>query len=89
MKRSAILLGSRRVRREKKEKTSIEFDDEDDWEYEYNLLTPDKVIIADETNAYQLFGDAVFSCPQEDLLEGTCFIGPIVIALLHITRFLL
>lgn len=73
MKRSAILLGSRRVKREKKYKTSADYDEEDDWEYEYNLLAPDKVIIADETNGYQLFGDAVFSCPQEDLLEGMGF----------------
>ncbi|KIP09762.1 hypothetical protein PHLGIDRAFT_102310 [Phlebiopsis gigantea 11061_1 CR5-6] len=73
MKRSAILLGSRRIRHEKKDKTYTEFDEEDDWEYEYSLLTPDKVIIADDTNSFQLFGEAVFSCPQEDLLEDFYF----------------
>ena len=70
LKRSPVLLGSHRLRREKKDKTSTDLDDEDDWEYEYDLLTSDRVIIADDTNGYQLFGDAVFSCPQEDLLEG-------------------
>ncbi|GJE97590.1 hypothetical protein PsYK624_138110 [Phanerochaete sordida] len=66
MKRSSILLGMRRIRREKKH---AEADEEDDWDYEYDLLPATKVVVADDTNAYQLFGDTVFSCPQEDLLE--------------------
>ena len=72
MKRSPVLLGIRRVKREKKkkEKGFEDLDEEDDWDYEYDLLAAAKVIIADDTNAYQLFGDAVFSCPQEDFLEG-------------------
>ncbi|KAI0822620.1 hypothetical protein BC628DRAFT_1388241 [Trametes gibbosa] len=76
MKRGAVLLGSRRVRKEKGssgKRTSVEMSaemEEEDWEYQYDLLTPDKVVIADDTNAYQLFGDAVFSAPQEDLLEA-------------------
>ncbi|EKM56817.1 uncharacterized protein PHACADRAFT_141759 [Phanerochaete carnosa HHB-10118-sp] len=68
MKRSPILLGIRRVKREKKREFD-EADEEEDWDYEYDLLPAAKVVIADDTNAYQLFGDAVFSCPQEDLLE--------------------
>ena len=76
MKRSAILLGSRRVRKNKPAFSKKQSDDstgeleEEDWDYQFDLLTPDKVVIADETNAYQLFGDTIFSAPQEDLLEG-------------------
>lgn len=72
IKRAPIFLGSRRVKRTKTKasKESAEFEDEDDWEYQWDLLTPEKVVIADDTNAEHLFGDAIFSCPQEDLLEG-------------------
>ncbi|KAI1790758.1 hypothetical protein LXA43DRAFT_921512 [Ganoderma leucocontextum] len=74
MKRTAILLGSRRVRRAQPAATKKLNEpagelDEEDWDYQFDLLTPDKVVIADETNAYQLFGDTIFSAPQEDLLE--------------------
>ncbi|TBU28918.1 hypothetical protein BD311DRAFT_721461 [Dichomitus squalens] len=75
MKRSAVLLGSRRVRKNKPVASKKQLDDspgeleEEDWDYQFDLLTPDKVVIADETNAYQLFGDTIFSAPQEDLLE--------------------
>ncbi|RDX42682.1 hypothetical protein OH76DRAFT_1410943 [Lentinus brumalis] len=75
LKRSAVLLGSRRVRKNKPAPSKKQPDDfagdleEEDWEYQYDLLTPDKVVIADETHAYQLFGDVIFTAPQEDLLE--------------------
>ena len=78
MKRSAVLLGSRRVRKNKGAVTIKKQPDdlggeleEEDWEYQYDLLPPDQVVIADETNAYQLFGDVIFTAPQEDLLEGS------------------
>jgi hypothetical protein len=45
--------------------------DEDDWDFQDDLLQPNKVAIADDTNAYQLFGDRIFCAPQEDILEGT------------------
>ncbi|KAI0781217.1 hypothetical protein BD413DRAFT_667167 [Trametes elegans] len=76
MKHAAILHGSRRVRKEKAGGSKKANDDlvgeleEEDWEYQYDLLTPDKVVVADDTNAYQLFGDVVFCAPQEDLLEA-------------------
>ncbi|KAI0637255.1 hypothetical protein C8Q77DRAFT_1216014 [Trametes polyzona] len=76
LKRAAVLLGSRRVRKGKPasdKKTGADAPvelEEEDWEYQWDLLTPDKVVIADDTNAYQLFGDVVFSAPQEDLLEA-------------------
>ena len=69
MKRSNVLLGSRRVKRSGG-KASNEVD-EDDWDLQDDLLQPDKVAIADDTNAYQLFGDRIFCAPQEDILEGT------------------
>lgn len=68
MKRSNVLLGSRRVKRSGV-KSSNE-GDEDDWDLQDDLLQPNKVAIADDTNAYQLFGDRVFCAPQEDILEG-------------------
>ncbi|KAI0646791.1 hypothetical protein C8Q79DRAFT_956470 [Trametes meyenii] len=76
LKRAAVLLGSRRVRKEKAGSSKKAGDDlageleEEDWEYQYDLLAPDKVVVADDTNAYQLFGDVIFTAPQEDLLEA-------------------
>ncbi|KAH9039973.1 hypothetical protein EDB84DRAFT_1476646 [Lactarius hengduanensis] len=67
MKRSNVLLGSRRVKR-----SGAKFSnegDEDDWDLLDDLLQPNKVAVADDTNAYQLFGDRVFCAPQEDILE--------------------
>jgi hypothetical protein len=69
MKRSNVLLGSRRVKKDGG-KASNE-GDEDDWDLKDDLLQPNKVAIADDTNAYQLFGDRIFCAPQEDILEGT------------------
>ena len=70
--RSPVLLGTRRVRREKRQaKTaSVEYEEDEEWDYVYDLLTAEKIVIADDTNAYQLFGDVIFTCPQEDMLEG-------------------
>ena len=72
MKRAPILLGARRVKKEKRQLNAgpTEWEEEDDWDYVYDLLPPEKIVIADDTNTYQLFGDAIFTCPQEDLLEG-------------------
>jgi hypothetical protein len=67
MKRSNMLLGSRRVKRSGVRSNE---GDEDDWDLQDDLLLPNKVAIADDTNAYQLFGDRVFCAPQEDILEG-------------------
>ncbi|KAJ3549086.1 hypothetical protein NM688_g5219 [Phlebia brevispora] len=72
MKRAPILLGVRRVRREKRQTKAATADPEEDedWDYVYDLLTAEKVVIADDTNTFQLFGDVIFTCPQEDLLEA-------------------
>ena len=69
MKRSNVLLGSRRMKKDGGKAASE--GDEDDWDLEDDLLQPSKVAIADDTNTYQLFGDRVFCAPQEDILEGT------------------
>lgn len=71
MKRSAFLLASRRVKRNQgKAVPTNEIDDEENWELEYDLLKPDSVVIVDDTNAFQHFGEQVFAAPQEDILEG-------------------
>jgi Protein of unknown function (DUF3684) len=83
MKRSNVLLGSRRLKKTG-DQTAGE-GDEDDWDIQDDLLPPNKVAIADDTNAYQIFGDRIFCAPQEDILEGTysiCFGLPCVAHLL-------
>jgi hypothetical protein len=70
MKRTPFLLGSRRV---KKGESFIELDEEN-WELEFDLLKPDQILIADDTNEYHLFGDEIFCSPQEDLLEGDALV---------------
>lgn len=69
MKRTPVLLGMKRKRRSIKA-SSNDLEEDEGWDYEYDLLRPEKVTIADDTNGYQLFGDKIFTCPQEDLLEG-------------------
>ena len=64
-----MLLGSRRVKISGTRNSNE--GDEDDWDLQDDLLQPNKVTIADDTNAYQLFGDRVFCAPQEDILEGS------------------
>jgi hypothetical protein len=71
MKRSNVLLGSRRVKRSGG-KASNE-GDEDDWDFQDDLLQPNKIAIADDNNAYQYFGDRIFCAPPEDLLEGIIY----------------
>lgn len=71
LKKAAILIGSRRVRKQRSEKvTDLADGDEEDWDLEYDLLTPNQVAIADDTIALQQFGEVVFCAPQEDILEG-------------------
>ncbi|KAH9014859.1 hypothetical protein EDB84DRAFT_1590279 [Lactarius hengduanensis] len=66
MKHSKVLFGSRRKRSGAR---SFNEDDEDYWVLQDDLLQPNEVAVADDTNAYQLFGDRVFCAPQEDNLE--------------------
>lgn len=71
MKRSNVLLGSRRLK--KTGDQTVGERDEDDWDIQDDLLPPNKVAIADDANAYQIFGDRIFCAPQEDILEGIPF----------------
>ena len=71
LKRAAILIGSRRVRRQGSDKVVDPTNgDEEDWDLEYDLLAPSRVAIADDTIALQQFGEDIFCAPQEDILEG-------------------
>ena len=67
-----MLLGIRRARKVKKEDTKVSEDvlDEDEWDLQYDLMRPEQILIADDTNAFQSFGDSIFTAPQEDILEG-------------------
>lgn len=74
MRKAPILLASQRKRLVTPTKgptppTSLDFE-EDDWDLQYDLRKADQIVIADDTNGYQLFGDEVFTAPQEDLLES-------------------
>ncbi|KAH8981254.1 hypothetical protein EDB83DRAFT_1390074 [Lactarius deliciosus] len=66
MKQSNVLLGLRRVKRSGGRSSN---EDDDPWVLQDDLLQPNKVAIADDTDAYQLFGDRIFCAPQEDVLE--------------------
>ena len=72
MKRSPMFLGVRRVKnnRDSKKEASAEELDEEEWDSQYDLLRPEQVVVADDANIYQIFGDSIFTAPQEDLLEG-------------------
>jgi hypothetical protein len=69
MMRSKILLGSRRVNRGGG--NALIGADEDGWFLQDELLQPSEVVIVDDPNAYQLFGDRIFCAPQEDIIEST------------------
>ncbi|KAF8070283.1 hypothetical protein FPV67DRAFT_1486835 [Lyophyllum atratum] len=70
MKKSAILLGSKRKPRKADEKGNTDDFDEEDWEVHYDLRKAEEIIIADDTHAHQAFGDSFFTAPQEDILEA-------------------
>ena len=48
--------------------------DKEDWFPQDELLQPSEVVIVDDIDAYQLFGDHIFCAPQSKLsnaIEGT------------------
>jgi Protein of unknown function (DUF3684) len=74
MRLAPILLGLQRKPRNqpssgRARSNSIDID-EDEWDMQYDLKKPDQIIIADDRNLYHLFGESIFTAPQEDLLEG-------------------
>lgn len=70
MKKSAVLLGSRRKPRKVDENADLDDFDADDENLQYDLRKPEEIVIADDTHAHQAFGDSFFTAPQEDILEG-------------------
>ena len=68
MRKAPIFLGMKRKPR-KLDKSGADWDEEE-WEIVHDLKRPSEVVIADDTNAYQAFGDTLFAAPQEDILEG-------------------
>ena len=73
MKKAPILLAFQRKLHQVPEKNkgprTADLDEDDQWDVEYGLLRSDQIVIADDTDGYQLFGDQIFTAPQEDLLE--------------------
>jgi hypothetical protein len=75
MKAAPILLGMQRKLRSvpssgRQRSNSIDIYEEDDWDIQYDLRKPNQIVIADDNNAYHVFGDSIFTAPQEDILEG-------------------
>jgi hypothetical protein len=75
LRKAPVLLGLQRKlqsRATSDDKHSLAEDDDDDdaWEVQYDLRRPDQIVIADDNNVYQIFGDSIFTAPQEDILEG-------------------
>lgn len=71
MKKSAILLGSRRQQSPKTEgQGNIQEIDDDEYDLQYDLRKPEEIVIADDTYAHQAFGESLFAAPQEDVLEA-------------------
>ncbi|KAG6335719.1 hypothetical protein ID866_3377 [Astraeus odoratus] len=68
MKNSPVLLGVCRQKPKEVAENKQELG-EDGWEFQHSLRRARDIVIADDTNAYQLFGDSIFTAPQEDLLE--------------------
>jgi hypothetical protein len=71
MTRSKMFLGSRRVKRGGGNLSASIGGDIDDWYLQDELLQPSEVVIVDDTNARQLFGDRIFCAPQFKAIEGT------------------
>jgi hypothetical protein len=73
MKKAPILLGSQRKHYQITEKgpqsNSADLD-EDDWDLQYDLRRADQIVIVDDNNGYQIFGDQIFTAPQEDIIES-------------------
>ncbi|KAG2126877.1 uncharacterized protein EDB93DRAFT_1257371 [Suillus bovinus] len=78
MRVSPILLGFRRQRKSRKESNKALNLDEEDWELLYDLRKPLDVVIADDINAYQMFGESIYTAPQEDLVESSKRLSVIV-----------
>ncbi|KAF8626827.1 hypothetical protein AX15_004659 [Amanita polypyramis BW_CC] len=70
MRHAACLLGAQRKAR-KRQRTVAEADDfeDDEWEVVYHFRRPDEIVVADDTQSLRVFGESLFTAPQEDILE--------------------
>lgn len=57
----------------------------DDRDLEYALLKADQIVIIDDTNTYNLFGDSLSTAPEDDLLESEIFFLCFVSLIPHLT----
>ncbi|KAJ7072465.1 hypothetical protein C8F01DRAFT_1104075 [Mycena amicta] len=64
MKKAPVLLGSLR----KGAVADVEYDDNPIEQYD--LKRADQIVVADDNNALQSFGELLFTAPQEDILEA-------------------
>lgn len=44
--------------------------EDEEWEVVYDLKVAEQIVIADDTNAHQVFGGDLFTAPQEDIVES-------------------
>ena len=70
LKNAEVLVGSRRIRRQRSDGTTDPLGYEEDWDVEYSLLAPNQVAIADDMITLQQFGEEIFCAPQEEILES-------------------
>lgn len=69
MKRSAFLLGSKRVKQTTKSDIKDEEEDDEPGMLVHALKRPSEVVIVDDANSHMLFASSLFFAPHEDLLE--------------------
>ncbi|TFK25484.1 hypothetical protein FA15DRAFT_703591 [Coprinopsis marcescibilis] len=67
MKRAPIMLAMQRKPRNHSNEKDL---DDDEWDISYDLKHAYEIVVVDDTAAYQVFGDSLFTAPQEDILEG-------------------
>lgn len=74
MRTAPILLTYIRVAQTSSSQTGSLLDIEDEDESEpllrHQLKSPSETVVIDDVNLWRLFGDVVYSCPQEDVLEA-------------------
>jgi hypothetical protein len=71
MRRSSCLLGAqRKLRKRKQTGADVDNFEDEDWEVMYLFRRPNEIVIADDTHSLRVFGDSLFTAPQEDILEG-------------------
>ncbi|KAG9042649.1 hypothetical protein FS837_010600 [Tulasnella sp. UAMH 9824] len=75
MRTTPFLLGSRRTPKAVKDtratnSVDVNEEEEEDYEVVFDLLCPNQIVIVDDTNAYSLFSEFLWSAPQGDIFEG-------------------